>query len=269
MVPFSVLLSIYFKESPLFFSEAMTSIYENQSLKPDQIVLVKDGPLTSRLEDEINFWQEKLGELLTIVCLPQNIGLAAALNKGLLYCNYDLVARMDTDDISAPERFRLQLEFMQNYPDVSVLSGYIEEWNIDFSSRVSIRLLPLMHKDIVSFAKVRSPISHPACIFRKSVILEVGGYPDIYPEDHLLWIRIIQSGFKLANIPNVLLKMRTGEDFITRRGYFFLKGELKSYIEMYNTGFISFPQLLKTSLIRVFLRLSPGFVKVWLYKNFR
>lgn len=266
---FSVLLSLYYKESRDFFSSAMLSIWNKQYVKPSQIVLVKDGPLTPELDKEIERWKLELGDVLTVVPLESNVGLAAALNQGLHHCQYDLVARMDTDDIAMPERFKLQIDFMNAHPDVSVSSGSIEEWNFDFSLKISQRVLPLCQDDIVRFAKIRSPISHPACIFRKSVILSVGGYANIYPEDHLLWVRVLQAGYQLANIPNVLLRMRTGDDFITRRGYTFLKGELTSYRMMYQSGFLTFGQFIKVSVLRSLVRLSPDFLKVWLYKKLR
>lgn len=266
---FSVLLSIYKFEKSYYLFQAMESIWNLQILKPNQIVLVKDGPLTPELDQEIERWQLLLGETLTLVNLTQNVGLASALNEGLRFCKHDLILRMDTDDVAMPERFKLQIEFMQAHPEIAVSSSFIEEWNRDFSVRLSCRSLPLSHDEIFKFAKMRSPISHPACIFRKSVILEVGGYENIYPEDHLLWVKVLQAGYKLANIPQVLLRMRTGEDFITRRGYAFLKGELKSYRIMYQSGFLTFGQLIKVSLLRSLVRLSPDFLKLWLYKNMR
>lgn len=269
LADFTVLLSVYQKESPLYLSQALDSIWYKQDLKPSQIVLVKDGPLTSELNAEIEIWCKRLGEVLTCVTLPSNVGLAAALNIGLEHCNFDLVARMDTDDVSLPERFKLQVSFMNANVNVAVSSGFIEEWNLDLSTQMSSRRLPLAHDDIVSFAKLRSPISHPAAIFRKSVILGVGGYYNIYPEDHLLWVRVIQSGYKLANIPEFLLKMRTGEAFVTRRGYTFLKGELASYRLMYKSDFLSFCELVKVSFLRSVVRLSPSFMKIFMYKKMR
>lgn len=266
---FSVLLSIYFRENRIYLAQALASIYDDQILKPSQIVLVLDGPLTSELTNEIEYWILKLNNILTVVPLPENVGLAAALNEGLKHCKYDLVARMDTDDIAMPERFKLQLSFMQANPEIAVSSGFIEEWNLDMSAQLSNRILPLHHEEIVAFAKMRSPISHPACIFRKSVILAVGGYANLYPEDHLLWVRVLQARHKLANIPQVLLRMRTGEDFITRRGYIFLKGELASYRMMYQSGFLTLGQFIKVSVLRSLVRLSPDIVKVWLYKSIR
>lgn len=266
---FTVLLSVYCKESPVYLSQSLSSIWDDQYQKPGQIVLVKDGPLTLALNAVIDDWVAKLDDIITVVNLPENIGLAGALNKGLQYCRFDLVARMDTDDIAMPERFKLQTLFMNSQPEVAVSSGFIEEWNADFTTKLSSRSLPLTHNEIVAFAKLRSPISHPAAIFRKSVILDVGGYENIYPEDHLLWVRVIQNGYKLANIPDVLLRMRTGEEFVTRRGYIFLKGELVSYWLMYRSGFINIGELIKASTLRSLVRLAPKFVKLWLYKNMR
>lgn len=266
---FSVLLSVYKNEQAEFLSSALSSIWHDQSLKPDQIVLVKDGVLTPELEAVLSSWQTELGEVLTLVPLPHNVGLAVALNSGLQYCKHDLVARMDTDDIASSERFDLQLTFMQSNPDIAISSGFIEEWNSDMSKKLSCRILPLEHEAIVKFAKLRSPISHAACIFRKSVISSLGGYTNIYPEDHLLWVRAIQAGFKLANIPKVLLHMRTGENFVTRRGYKFLKGELSSYYIMYKSGFLSLSHFFRVSFLRSLVRLSPNFIKLWLYKSFR
>ena len=266
---FSVLLSIYNKEKVAFLRRSLSSIWKEQILKPNQIVLVKDGPLTEELDAEVDSWVLELGDVLTVVSLRQNVGLAAALNEGLKVCKYDLVARMDTDDLSTPERFKLQIKFMHDNPDIAISSGFIEEWNSDFTIKLSSRILPIAHKDILIFAKLRSPISHPACIYRKSVILKCGGYPDIYPEDHLLWVRVIQAGHQLANIPEVLLRMRTGEDFITRRGYQFLKGELTSYKKMYELNFLSLYEFIKVAILRGVLRLSPDILKLWLYKYMR
>ncbi|HDT5864433.1 glycosyltransferase [Aeromonas hydrophila] len=265
----SILLSVYKNEHPQYLSKALTSIWHDQTSKPSQIVLVQDGPLTPELVSEIARWHAELGGVLTLVPLPKNVGLAAALNQGLQHCKYNLVARMDTDDIAMPERFKIQVAFMNSHPEIAVSSGYIEEWNTDFSLQLSQRSLPLNHDEIVKFAKIRSPISHPACIFRKSVILSVGGYANIYPEDHLLWVRVLQAGYKLGNIPRVLLRMRTGEDFITRRGYTFLKGELTSYRMMYQSGFLTRGQLIKVSVLRSLVRLSPKMLKVWLYRRMR
>lgn len=266
---FSVLLSIYKKELPAYLQTAMQSIWDDQIIKASQIVLVKDGPLTPELDIVINKWQEKLGKVLTIVSIEVNGGLAAALNKGLKYCKYELVARMDIDDIAVPERFEKQIAFMRNNPEVSVCSGLIEEWSEDFAYKISERRLPLTHQEIKEFAKRRSPISHPAAMFRKSAVLAVGGYPNIYPEDYPLWGKMLSAGYKFANLPDLLLKMRVGDALTERRGLQFLKGEIEIYRYLRDIGFINQFEFLFNCVSRGLVRLSPTWLKKIFYKYLR
>jgi glycosyltransferase involved in cell wall biosynthesis len=266
---FSILLSVYCKESPAYLGEAFRSIWSLQELKPDQVVLVEDGPLTGPLNNEIRRLKDDLGTALTIVSIPKNLGLAGALNEGLKYCRYDLVARMDTDDISLPDRFKKQLKFMSDNPSVAVCSGQIEEWNQDFSQRISERSLPLDYNSILKFAKTRSPISHPAAMFRKSSVLAVGGYPDIYPEDYQLWGTMLAKGYKFANMPDLILKMRVGNALVERRGVKFLKGILRTYKNLYYSGFLTRFELLYAVTFRTFVSLSPAWLKRFFYKNLR
>lgn len=265
MTSFTVLMSVYHKEQADFLDQALISIWDDQVLKPKQIVLVKDGALTEELDLIINKWASKLLSILVLVELPVNVGLSCALNEGLKYCEYDLVARMDTDDIALSNRFEKQLDFMNDNPEIDASSGFIEEFDAS-GEIISTRKLPLLPADVKIFAKQRSPLSHPATIFRKEAALSVGGYPDLYPEDYLLWVKMIINGSNLANIPEVLLRMRTDQGFITRRGYNFLKGEIKIYQYMRADGFISWSEYYKIIFIRSVLRLSPDFIKVWLYQ---
>lgn len=263
---FSVLLSVYKKENPYFLSCAFKSIWDDQSVKPDQIVLVQDGQLTDQLYQEIGRLKSDLSEVLTIVDLPVNVGLALALNAGLEYCSYELVARMDTDDLAMPERFEKQVDFMSKSTEIAVCSGQIEEWNQDFSERVSVRRLPVSHSDIVKLAKSRSPISHPAVMFRKSTVLNSGGYPEIYPEDYLLWGRMLAKGYKFANLPSVVLKMRVDDAIGERRGKRFLAGIFKTYSELHKIGFITRKEMIKNSFLRAFVSLSPVWLRKSIYK---
>ncbi len=259
---FSVLMSVYFKEKPVYLAECLQSLVD-QTLKADEVILVEDGPISSELKVEIEKYRDVLN--IVSVALSVNIGLAKALNVGLKYCSYDLVARMDTDDIALPDRFEKQIALMSSNPDIAVSSGFVEEFN-DTGEILSQRVIPLEHDALVDFAKMRSPLSHPAVIFRKRVVLSVGGYPELYPEDYLLWVMLIQSEYKISNIPDVLVRMRTGHDFITRRGWSFLKGELQTYRYLYKTNFINLYEYIKIVFLKSLLRLSPGFVKVFLYK---
>jgi glycosyltransferase involved in cell wall biosynthesis len=266
---FSVLLSVYHKESPEYLVEAIKSIWDLQTLKPDQIVLVEDGPLTESLYTQIYKLKKEIGETLTVIPLSKNIGLSGALNEGLKYCKHDLVARMDTDDVALPDRFEKQLKFMLDNPDVSVCSGQIEEWNQNLSQKISERSLPLDHDSILKFAKTRSPISHPAAMFKKSCVLAVGGYPEIYPEDYQLWGTMLTKGYRFANMPDLLLRMRVGNALVERRGAKFLKGILRTYRNLYGAGFLTRFEFLYAVAFRALVLLSPVWLKSFFYKNLR
>lgn len=265
----SVLLSVYNEEKASYLEDALVSIWDEQTLKPTQVVLVQDGPLTAELDAVIEVWQAKLGDILVTVPLPENIGLAAALNEGLKHCTHEYIARMDADDISMAERFEKQYAFMQSNPEIAVSSGLVEEWAEDFSYMFFERRLPLKHKEIFKFAKHRSPISHPAVIYRKSAVLAVGGYPKNYPEDYLLWCRMLVKGYTFANLPELILKMRTGDAFYKRRGCQFLKGEIQVYKYLLNIGFITRYEFLTNCFLRGVVRLSPSYIKKYFYKYLR
>lgn len=267
---FSVLLSIYAKENPEYFNQAFLSIWDQQSFKPNQIVLVKDGPLTVHLDAVIQRWQEKLGEVLTVVELPENVGLGAALNEGLKVCKYDLVARMDTDDISLSARFEKQVAFMSVHPDVVASSASLEEWNEDLSLSTGKRQLPTDSHFLVKFAKKRSPLSHPVSIFRRSIILELGGYPPLRKaQDYGLWSILLVKGYKLANLSDTLLQMRTGDDLFVRRGAGFLKHELALLHFQRQIGFLSWCEFVSNCVMKTGLRLAPAFVKKLAYRYLR
>lgn len=262
-------MSVYYKENPSWFNHAMQSIWSDQILKPAQIVLVQDGPLTPELVNVVEAWSLKLGSELCAVPLLKNVGLAAALNEGLKHCKYEMVARMDTDDIAMPDRFEKQFTFMQNNPKVAVCSGLIEEWSQDFSHKISERRLPLTHQEIIKFAQSRNPISHPTAMFRKSGVLEVGGYPEIYPEDYALWGLMLAKGYMFANLPDLLLKMRVGNALTERRGGSFLKGEIKVFKYLHVVGFLSTYVMYRNILQRSIVRLSPVWLKKAFYKYLR
>lgn len=205
---FSVLLSVYAKENPAYFNSAFLSIWDQQTLKPDQIVLVKDGPLTPEMDAEIGRWQAELCEILTVVELPQNLGLGAALNVGLQYCQYELVARMDTDDVSLPQRFEKQVAFMLENPAITILgAGAIEmdENGIAFGQRI----YPQQHQEIVDMLWT-NPLIHPSIMFRKSFIEQIGGYDSALTrrQDYELWFRAYEHGARFANISDPLIRYR-------------------------------------------------------------
>lgn len=263
---FSVLLSIYQKESANNLEDCFKSIYDNQIMKPDEIVLVEDGPLTKELYKKIEEWKIKLPNILKIVKIEKNRGLAHALNLGIKECSYELVARMDTDDVAYPDRFLHQVDFMIKNPSICVSSGIIEEYDIGLEKKLSQRILPKDHKSIYKFAKRRSPISHPACIYRKKIIIDAGGYPEIYPEDYALWGLLLSKGHTFGNIEKTILKMRASESIAHRRGINFLKGEIKTYLFFHRIGFLNTYETIQCIFLKSVVRLAPNYIKKLLYK---
>lgn len=264
---FSVLLSVYRDESSENLHDCLFSIYDSQVLKPDEIVLIKDGPLTEELENLICTWINRLPDIVKVYSLVENCGLAIALNFGLQKCSYELVARMDSDDISLPKRFSEQVRFLAQNTDISVLSSYIEEFDTQMSKSQGVRSLPLKHSDIAVFAKSRNPISHPATIFRKSAVLSVGGYPVFQrAQDYALWSLMITKGFQFANLKEVLLYMRTGSGLLKRRGLKYFKNEIYILIFQYKIGLINTFELIRNLLFRLIFRSQPNFVKALLYR---
>ncbi len=268
MTEFSILQSVYYKDNPDFLAQSLQSI-ANNTIQPKNIVLVKDGLLSNALENVIAEWEKNLP--ITVVGYEQNQGLAYALNYGLDFVKTEIVARMDSDDICFPDRFEKQINFMKSHPEIALSSTYINEFNNDENVVVSIRKVPIGYDEIRQYLKKRNAFNHMSVIFRKSAILDAGGYQRVpYFEDYDLWIRVIQKGYKAENLPESLIKARIGNDMIGRRHglsyakheIFFLKRQLKSH-------FISKAEYIKLVLLRVPVRLLPKSALEKVYKLLR
>ena len=264
---FSVLMAVYNKENPNYLDEALNSIWDEQTLKPNEIILVEDGKLTTALDATIKRWKKKLGNILVVVKLEENVGFAKALNAGLEYCKYELVARMDTDDISLPSRFEEQIKFMEKNNQITVCGSYIQEFNESFTKQV---ILPVNQEYIKKFVKLRSPICHPSSVFRKKDILKVGKYPELrLGQDYALWSVLLARGYNITNIPHVLLRLRTSSDFFKRRGWDSFKYEVAVIKIQYEEGLINIFEVIKAVSLRFILRSSPVFMKKLAYKLLR
>ena len=217
---FSVLMSVYKKENPEYLQKSLKSIWDDQLLKPNDIVLIQDGELTTPLEDVIYYWKQKLGDILNIVVLPENMGLALALNEGLKHCNYEYIARMDTDDICTPNRFISQIEFLNKNKNIDIVGTYITEIDENDEIVKSIVKLPLTHDDLLHLFRWRNPMIHPSVMFRNTFFKKAGIYTNelLLAEDYHLWYKGFLSGCEFANIPEICLLFRRSSDFYKRRG---------------------------------------------------
>ncbi len=216
---FSVLMSVYYKEAAFRLDRALKSNLTDQTLCPKQLVLVCDGPLNEELDLVIESYKRMYPEILKVCRLKENLGLGEALRYGLQQCDYELVARSDSDDVCVPERFAIQLSYMQSHPELSASSGTIDEFADDPTSPQTVKHMPIDHNDLCLYAKKRNPLNHMATIFRKTDILSVGSYEHLqYLEDYFLWIKLIAAGKKIGNVNDLLVHACVGNGMVERRG---------------------------------------------------
>jgi len=261
MEAYSVLMSVYSKEKPEYFRVAIQSMI-GQTAQADEFVIVCDGPLTEELDEVLSWAEEKQKEKIKIVRLPQNGGLGKALNMGLMACKNELVARMDTDDISLSDRCEKQLKAFSDHPEVSVISGVAEEFYEDANEITARRVLPLDHEAIYEFAKKRNPFNHPCVMFKKSAVQKAGGYQEMYRlEDYFLWVRMLLNGEKGLNLNDTLLKMRTGA------GLKYISAQIELFSYMMENGMITRMRFLKNVILRTFSGLLPGSIRLLLFRK--
>ncbi len=265
MTQFSVLMSVYNKENPDFLQQSLDSIF-NQTLPPSEVVLVQDGPINEQLQRVIDCCQTAHPELKTVK-LTKCHGLGDALNEGMRACSNDLIARMDTDDICTPDRFEIQVKYMQEHPDTAICGSWIDEFTGDVSHVISSRKPPRDHQDIVSFARKRNPLNHPTVVFRRQAVEEVGGYQHFYLfEDYYLWTRMIMAGCKFHNIQQSLLLFRMSDDTFQRRGGLkYTQSEIRLQHQLHQMGFIGWGTMVQNLAYRTIVRNMPNKLRRFVY----
>jgi glycosyltransferase involved in cell wall biosynthesis len=271
MIKFSVLISLYYNDHFEYFNKAIESIYELQSLKPNQVVIVCDGPILNTHELVLNFWKKKYPHIFEIYHLPVNIGLSGALNYGIKFCIHDYVARMDSDDISHPNRFLFQLKFLEKNPTTTVLGTSMFEFKNNIKNIVSYRKVPTTHFKIKDRFKYFCPINHPTVMFKKNDILEIGGYNNIFMKEDLdLWLRLLHNGYIFHNLSEDLVYFRLSDNLYKKRGG--VKYTLSEFILInfrYKLKFINIFELLFLYFTILPIRLSPSFLRKFFYRLIR
>lgn len=267
-MPFSVLMSLYHKERPEYLRQSLDSIF-NQTLLPDEVVIVEDGPLNDVLYNVLNEYETRYPQFKRIP-LPVNGGLGKALNEGLKYCSNDLVARMDTDDICFTDRFENQIHFMKANPHIDISSGWIVEFQDEVSNIRTTKKVPQSHEQIAQYIKSRNPLNHPCVIFRKKAVERVGRYLH-FPlfEDWFLWARMIKNGAIFANLQIPLLYFRTSPEMFRRRGGLrYAIDSAKFQWTLHKLGLISSFSAGKSSLIRGIVYIMPNNIRAFIYSKF-
>ncbi|MFD1362330.1 glycosyltransferase [Lentibacillus salinarum] len=266
---YSVLMSVYQKETPEYFITSIESMI-NQTLPPNEIVIVKDGELTEELDEVINRYQTSYPNLFTVVPLQHNVGLGKALNYGLENCKNELVARMDTDDISVRDRCELQINKFVKNDNLSIVGSFIDEFYDDPENILSSRVVPITHQDILKFSRRRNPFNHPTVMYKKSAVLRCGGYGDYRRnQDFDLFVRMLNSGFIAENVDKALVLFRANQNNSERRkSWVKCKSNIKLMHTFWKKGYSSLIDLLIVSVSQLVVYISPLWFFNWLSNTF-
>lgn len=218
MLEYSVLMSVYYKEKPEYLAQAIDSMLM-QTVPPHEFVIICDGPLTPALDALLAEYEAGNKELFRIIRFEKNRGLGLALRDGVTLCRCDLIARMDSDDISMPDRIEKQLAVLKENPEISIVGGQIAEFNNTPEQIVSYRIVPQYHEEILHFMRSRNAMNHVTVLFRKDAVLDAGNYESLLGyEDYYLWVRMLKMGKRFRNLSDICCYVRVGDQMFRRRG---------------------------------------------------
>jgi hypothetical protein len=256
-------MAVYAKDDPSLLHKALLSIV-GQTLQPDELVIVEDGPIPDSIATCIDTFRGQLN--IVSLKMPVNQGLAMALNAGLAIATGEVIFRVDSDDFSRPHRFALQSELMKQGYDLC--SGAIREVDIH-GAPLNVRRIPLTDKEIRAALKRRSPFNHVATAFRRELVTKAGGYPNIYlKEDYALWAKVIASGAKVRNTSEILVDVTAGQDMYKRRGgWRYVKSEfiLQKFLLSVRTS--NLPEALLFGGMRGSVFLMPSWARGMIYEG--
>ena len=243
----------------------------NQSVKPNEIVLVQDGPVPYELSRLLIDYKDKYGNILNVIKLEKNGGLGNALKLGVENAKYDICARMDSDDICLPDRFEKQLAYLETHPECDIVGGQMTEFIDTPDNIVGRREVPLTNEEIYEFMKSRCALNHVTVMFRREAVLKAGNYQDwFWNEDYYLWVRMMMAGCRFANIPDVAVNVRSGADQYARRGgkkYFDSEIGIKKL--MLEKGMITRKEFIINYIQRFIIQLMlSNSVRGWVFRTF-
>ena len=266
MEKFSVLMSVYIKEKPEYMRQCFESLLR-QTVKGNEWVVVEDGPLTPGLYAVLDEYENAYPRLIKRVPFKENRGLGLSLRDGVVECTYDLIARMDTDDIAREDRFEKQLAMFDADPELDICGSYIKEFDGTIDNILSERKVPIIDKDIKEYQKRRDSFNHMTVMYKKVAVLKAGNYKTcMLMEDTLLWVNMILSGAKCANVDDYLVYARTGVDMFERRGGLaYYKKYKTGRKQVYQSGYISWWDYTYTLLVQFIVAVLPNKLRGYMY----
>jgi len=263
--PFALLMPVYDGDDPDRVRRALRSAVDDQTVRPDQVVIVRDGPVREELAACLNDLLASCRVPATFVALDHNGGLGPALDRGLAASWFDVVARMDADDVSVPHRFEVQLPLIEQ---ADIVGSGLLEFVADTDDVVGQRVPPLSPRQIARYARVHDPFNHPTVIYRRDAVLAAGGYGDLpLMEDYALFARMIHGGARTANVPDPLVYYRVGQTAFKRRGgSALLQSELRLQHEFRRIGFTSAAEYIRNVIVRGGYRMVPWWLRRAVYR---
>ena len=225
-------MATYSQMETEYLRQAFDSIWTNQTLRPDQIVFIEDGPLPPDQETLVQEWQQRLGDRMVVCRNEENLGLTKSLNIGLKQVTSDLVARVDSDDVSMPDRFRLQHDFFVAHPDIDILGGSLQEFN-DSNPCICVRTYPQTNDEVRKYILKASPLAHPSVMMRTRIFKEGLSYDERYrtSQDIALWYDALLAGYKISNLSDIILLFRRSRGVMKRRAREKAKNEFLIYMK--------------------------------------
>ncbi len=266
---YSVLLPVYKTDNPRYFKLSLESIL-NQTVKSNDIVIVKDGMVPQAIQEIIDSCSRQYPNIINQIQLEKNIGLGLALNKGIEACKNELIARMDSDDISMPDRCEKQLDMFRADPELDIVGCPVKEFTYDVSNIIGVRDVPLDNESIYKYCKRRDPFNHPTVMYRKSKLKKFGAYEDYRKnQDTALWIRLLSNGCKCANHPEYLLMFRFDENtYKKRKSWINTKLLIQIRKKAWKSGFCSLNDYLIVAAAQTVCFLMPVKLQRYIYKVF-
>lgn len=264
----SVLMSVYAAEQYDRLDKALKSIWDDQTLKPDEIILVEDGPLETELQTLIEQWKDRLQDSLIVLKNEVNLGLTKSLNKGLAHVRHELIARMDSDDISHPCRFEKQVTYLEQHPEIDVLGGFVQEFD-NSGALLNIRHYPIEPKDVKLYIAKASPVAHPTVMMRRKIFDAGIRYDEKFrtSQDLALWFKLLSKGYKIANLSDIVLYFRLTEDVFKRRSRAGAIRELKIYTHGIRMLYGVFSWRYIYPIARFIFRMMPLKVSIRIYNS--
>lgn len=262
-------MSVYKNDRAGIVRDALISIIDKQTVPPTEVILVEDGQVNDTLEQMLVEYAATHPSL-RIIRNATNRGLGVVLEQAVSEAKYDIVARMDSDDLSMPDRFEKQLSYLAEHPEVDIVGGQISEFIDSPNSVIGYRLVPLEHEAICRYLKSRCPLNHVTVMFRKDAVIKAGNYQAWFNnEDYYLWIRMFMNGCRFANMPDVLVNVHVGHEMYSRRGgrnYFHSERLIQRF--MLKNHIISYPRYCYNVLGRFVMQIVlTNSARSWLYKS--